>query len=163
MFSLKSKFGNCKVCKKKNLPWVFDAKILPLGSLFSITRQSLVKLNNDSQDRFFYLHLTPMKDSYMKVSDSIYLRNLMIQFILFVLFHLIRIFTQKCSQGVGLVGYLQLKKINGPHHEKTCLCHMRTTKMQISLQCTSAQSDQRLCCFLPSIIPILAKSKFSSL
>ena len=32
-------------------------------------------------------------------------------------------------------------------HEKTCLCHMRTTRAQIS--CASAQSDQRHCCSLP--------------
>ena len=37
-----------------------------------------------------------------------------------------------------------------PRHEKTCLCHMRTTKTQISQSaCASAQSDQRLCCSLP--------------
>ena len=30
-----------------------------------------------------------------------------------------------------------------PHHEKTCFCHMRTTKAHLA--CTSTQSDQRLC------------------
>ena len=34
-----------------------------------------------------------------------------------------------------------------PHHEKTCLCHMRTTRRRSA--CASAQSDQRLCCSLP--------------
>ena len=37
-----------------------------------------------------------------------------------------------------------------PRHEKTCLCHMRKTKEQIS--CASAQSDQRLSCSLPRYI-----------
>ena len=32
-----------------------------------------------------------------------------------------------------------------PHHEKTCLCHMQTTKVH----CASMQSDQHLCCLLP--------------
>ena len=38
-----------------------------------------------------------------------------------------------------------------PRHEKTYLCHMRTTKAQIRRRpaCASAQSDQRLCCSLP--------------
>ena len=45
-----------------------------------------------------------------------------------------------------------------PRHEKTCFCHMQTTKAQISLCIltvlsvsllfASAQSDQRLCCSL---------------
>ena len=33
-----------------------------------------------------------------------------------------------------------LLMLNEPCHEKTCLCHVQTTK---------AQSDQRLCCSLP--------------
>ena len=36
--------------------------------------------------------------------------------------------------GGGLAIYLYLYvQITEPHHEKTCLCHMRTTKAQISL------------------------------
>ena len=37
-----------------------------------------------------------------------------------------------------------------PHHEKTCLCHMRTTKVQISLISTF------VVCYLDSIVPLLA-------
>ena len=38
-----------------------------------------------------------------------------------------------------------------PRHGKTCFCYMRTTKPPISRgsACTSAQSDQRLCCSVP--------------
>ena len=36
---------------------------------------------------------------------------------------------------------------NEPHHEKTCLCHMWTTRRRSA--CASTQSDQRLCCSLP--------------
>ena len=39
-----------------------------------------------------------------------------------------------------------------PRHEKTCLCHMRTTKAQISL-----------CVCLDSIIPLVSITKISSL
>ena len=44
MPTLKSNAGDQKVCKKKNLPWFFgaDREICPSGSLFGITRQSLV-------------------------------------------------------------------------------------------------------------------------
>ena len=38
---------------------------------------------------------------------------------------------------------------NEPHHEKNCLCHMQTTKAQISLRIWDAQSDQHFCCSLP--------------
>ena len=46
-----------------NLSWLCgaDRKIRPSGSLFGITRHSLVITNNDS----FYPHLTLMKDSYI--------------------------------------------------------------------------------------------------
>ena len=47
--TLKSNAGDQKVCKKKNLSWLFgaDRKIRPSGSLFGITRQSLVMPNSD--------------------------------------------------------------------------------------------------------------------
>ena len=38
---------------------------LSLGSLFGITRQSLVMPNNDPWDRFVHPYLTLMSDSYM--------------------------------------------------------------------------------------------------
>ena len=49
--ALKSNAGNKKVCKKKYLSWLFgaDRKNCPSGSLFGITRQSLVLPNNDPQ------------------------------------------------------------------------------------------------------------------
>ena len=57
--TLKSNAGDQKVCKTKNLSWLFDAdrKIRPSGPLFGITRRS-------PSDDFFYPHLTPMDDSY---------------------------------------------------------------------------------------------------
>ena len=60
---------NQKVCKKKYLSCVYgvDRKIRHSGSLFDITRQasseaSLVMPISDHYDRFFYPHLTHMKD-----------------------------------------------------------------------------------------------------
>ena len=52
------------MCKKKNQSGLFgaDRKISPTGSLFGITRQSVVIPNSDPLDGFFYLHLTLMKD-----------------------------------------------------------------------------------------------------
>ena len=49
------------VCKKKNLSWLFgvDRKIRPSGSLFSITRKSLVMQNSDPRT-----DVSIMKDSY---------------------------------------------------------------------------------------------------
>ena len=44
-----------------------------------------------------------------------------------------------------------------PRHDKTCFCHMRTTKAQISLRLISAFVFR----CLDSIIPLLAKSKTS--
>ena len=43
-----------KVCKKKNLSWLFDAdrKIVPSGALFGITRQSLMMPNSDPPTDF---------------------------------------------------------------------------------------------------------------
>ena len=63
--TLKSNAGGQKVCKKKNLSWLFgaDRKICPSGSLFGLTRQSRDAKQWPS-DGFFYPHLTPMKDSY---------------------------------------------------------------------------------------------------
>ena len=47
-----------------------------------------------------------------------------------------------------------------PHHEKTCLCHMQTTKVQISLR--SLISTFVVHC-LDSIILLVSLSKISSL
>ena len=51
---LKSNAGDQKECKKKNLSWLFgaDRKIGPSGSLFDITRQSLVMPNSDPRTDF---------------------------------------------------------------------------------------------------------------
>ena len=67
--TLKSNAGDQRVCKKKNLSWLFcaDIKIRPSGSLFGITRHSLVMPNSDPLMDFFYPHLTPIKDSYILV------------------------------------------------------------------------------------------------
>ena len=64
------------------------------------------------------------------------------------------------------------KLLNEPHYEKTCLCHMRTTKVQIS-QANNKGADQSahprslISIFvvrsLDSIIPILDKSNISRL
>ena len=53
---------NQNVCKKKNQTWVFvaDRKFHRFGSLFGITRQSLVMPICDVRDGVFYLHLTLM-------------------------------------------------------------------------------------------------------
>ena len=48
-------------------------------------------------------------------------------------------------------------RIFEPRHEKTCFCHMRTTKAQISLK-----GADHLCC-LDGIIPLVSISKISSL
>ena len=53
---LKSDAGDQKVCKKKNLSWLFGAD-----------RQNPSKSRDTKQwlsDRLFYLHLRPMKDTY---------------------------------------------------------------------------------------------------
>ena len=52
--TLKSSAGDRKVCKKKNLSWLFgvDRKIRPLGSMFGIPRQSLVMPNSDPRTDF---------------------------------------------------------------------------------------------------------------
>ena len=45
-----------------------DRKICISGSLFSITWQASWGMpNSDPRDEFFYLRLTPMKDSYITV------------------------------------------------------------------------------------------------
>ena len=51
---LKSNAGDQKICKKKNISWLFgaDRKIRPSGSLFGITQQSLVTPNSDPQTDF---------------------------------------------------------------------------------------------------------------
>ena len=36
-----------------------------------------------------------------------------------------------------------------PRHDKTCFCHMWTTKNRCRSACASARSDQHLCCSLP--------------
>ena len=45
---LKPNAGDQKICKKKNLSWLFDVdrKIQPSGSLFGITRHSLKHIQN---------------------------------------------------------------------------------------------------------------------
>ena len=48
---------------------------------------------------------------------------------------------------------------NEPRHEKTCLCHIRTTKCRSA--CASTQSDQHCC--LDSVIPLVSISEISSL
>ena len=52
--TLKSNDWVQKICKKKNLSWLFgeDRKIRPSGSLFGITRQSLVMPNSDPRTDF---------------------------------------------------------------------------------------------------------------
>ena len=60
--TLKSNARDQKLCKEKNLSWLFgaDRKICPSGSLFGITWQSLVIPNSDplsaphTHDRFLY-------------------------------------------------------------------------------------------------------------
>ena len=46
--TLRSNVGDQKVCKKKNLSWLFgtDRKICPSGSLFGINRRSLMMPNS---------------------------------------------------------------------------------------------------------------------
>ena len=75
--TLKLNTRDQKVCKKKNLSWLFgvDRKIHPSGSQFSITRHSLVMPNSDPQMFFFYLHLTLMKDSYILICFPMNYRN----------------------------------------------------------------------------------------
>ena len=56
---LKINDGDQKVCKKKNISWLFgvDRKIRPSGSLSGITQQSLVMPNSDPRiDFLFALH-----------------------------------------------------------------------------------------------------------
>ena len=48
-----------------------------------------------------------------------------------------------------------------PRHDKTCLCHMRTTKMQMSLHIRGLISAFVVRC-LDSIIPLVSISKISS-
>ena len=52
--TLKSNAGGQKVCEKKNLSWLVgaDRKIGPSGSLFAITRHSLVMPNSDPRTDF---------------------------------------------------------------------------------------------------------------
>ena len=50
--------------------------------------------------------------------------------------------------------------INEPRHEKTCLCHIRTTKARISLRSLISAFIVRC---LDSIIPLFAISKISRL
>ena len=58
---------------------------------------------------------------------------------------------------------LELQRSYEPRHEKTCLCYMRTTKVQISLRIRTVWSAPSLFHYLDSIIPILVKSKISRL
>ena len=52
--TLKSDAGDQSVCKKKNISWRFgaDRKLRPSGSLFGITRHSLVMPNSDPRTDF---------------------------------------------------------------------------------------------------------------
>ena len=65
---VKSNAGDQKVHRIKSLSWLFseDRKIQPMGSLFGITRQSLVMPNQTvtTLRRIFYPLLKHMKDSY---------------------------------------------------------------------------------------------------
>ena len=56
--TLKSNAGNQRVCKKKNLSWLFgvDRKIRPSWSLFGITRRSLVMPNSNPRGTNFSIH-----------------------------------------------------------------------------------------------------------
>ena len=49
-----------------------------------------------------------------------------------------------------------------PHHEKTCLCHMRTIKAQVSLRICTVWSASFVCC-LDRIIPLVSIAEISSL
>ena len=53
--------------------------------------------------------------------------------------------------------YVDINSLYEPRHEKTCLCHLRTTKAQNSLISTFVVR------FLESIIPLFFKSKISRL
>ena len=65
--------------------------------------------------------------------------------------------------GVGCFYRIEQKWQLGPCHEKTCLCHVWTTKVQISLlMCTVWISTFVVHC-LDSIIPLVSISKISSL
>ena len=65
--------ANQKVCKKEYLSSVYgvDRKIYHSGSLFGITRASLMMPISDPRNRFFYPHHTPMKDTYF-LNENIY-------------------------------------------------------------------------------------------
>ena len=104
---LKSNAEGQKVCKKKNLSWLFgtDRKIRPPGSLFGISRQSLVMPNSDPRMDF---SIAPQPHE---------------RFLFFTMF------AKKCH---FLDNFSNV--IIEPHHEKTCFSHMRTTKVQISLR-----------------------------
>ena len=72
----------------------------------------------------------------------------------------------KTGNNMYLYGYHEAKKTFKeikdfePHHEKTWLCHMRTTKAQISLRIRSVWTAPLFRC-LDSKIPLLAISKTS--
>ena len=73
---------------------------------------------------------------------------------------LIWVFAGHTGHFVGFV-VLRLNWAIEPHHEKTCLNVMLTTKVQISLHICS--SGQHLCCpLLGSIVSIFAKSEIPS-
>ena len=79
---------------------------------------------------------------------------------------------KKASQALGFVKrnfshfdrhmFSILYKTYEPRHDKTCLCHMPTTKAQISLHIRSVISAFVDCC-LDSIIPLVSISRISSL
>ena len=53
-----------------------------------------------------------------------------------------------------------LWSLSEPCHKKSCLCHMRKTKVQISLHILISAS---VVCCLDSVIPLVSTSKISSL
>ena len=56
-----------------------------------------------------------------------------------------------------------LPTVNEPRHEKTCLCHMRTIKVPISLRGSCSLISAFVLRFLDSIIPLVSISKIASL
>ena len=60
-----------------------------------------------------------------------------------------RVFDGHISHNVGFAMLNFIRSINKSRHEKTCFCHMRTTKTSCRSACGSAQSDQCLCYSLP--------------
>ena len=119
------------VCKKKNQIWVWgaDRKFRPSGSIFSITRHSLVMPNSDPRDRIFYLHLTPTLDSYHLVTPPPRAPGCP------TLAYLVPPLKFRGQDTGGYRGQDKLLQTQFSRAMRKCvLCHMRTTKAQISLR-----------------------------